>query len=214
VTGARRASAPDWIAGLSASLAAPGILVAHRAIGEADDKALLPEEAVFLRGASAGARRESGAARAAARDLLAKLGHAGAAIGRAPSGAPLWPQGLVGSLAHDGRDAVAAVARARDFSGVGIDIEPDEDLPTEMAELVATGAERARYAPDFLRCRVLFAAKEAVFKAVHPLDGVFLDFHDIEVDLDRGRAMVRGGRVVEVGAKAFGSVVALAFIRA
>jgi 4'-phosphopantetheinyl transferase EntD len=214
VTGARGAVSPDWIAGLPASLAAPGILVAHRRIGEDGERALLPEEAALLRGALAGERRESGAARVAARDLLARFGHGGAPIGRAPSGAPLWPQGLVGSLAHDGRDAVAALARARDFAGVGIDIEPDEDLPAEMVDLVATEAERARYAPGFLRCRILFAAKEAVFKAVHPLDGLFLDFHDIEVDLDRGRALVRGGRVVEVGAKAFGSVVALAFIRA
>lgn len=206
--------ASDWIAGLPETLAAPRVLVAHRLIAEGNEGALLPEEAAIFRDVSLSARRQSGAARAVARTLLARFGHEGVAIGKAPSGAPIWPKGVVGSLAHDGRTAVAALAREDEFAGVGIDIEPDEALPPEMVDLVATPTERARYAPDFLRGRVLFVAKEAVFKAVHPLDGKFLDFQDIEIDLEHGRAALRGGRVVEVGAKAFGSIVALAFIRA
>ena len=49
-------------------------------------------------------------------------------VTKAPSGAPLWPRGIVGSLAHDRAVAVAAVARAADISCLGIDIEPAERI--------------------------------------------------------------------------------------
>ena len=65
-----------------------------------------------------------------------------------------------------------------------------------MLELIATPQELRRIADDPLRGRLLFAAKEAVYKAVYPLDRVFLEFHDIEVDLALSQAMTRTGRIV------------------
>lgn len=202
----------DLIADLAMALAEPGILIAHRFVAAGDEGELFASEAQHFQKASQQSQRQSGAARAAARGLLCRLGHDRAAIGKAASGAPLWPEGVVGSLAHDDRVAVAAIAWARDFAGLGIDIEPDEDLPAEMIDLVATPAERSRYERAFQRSRVLFVAKEAVFKAVHPLDGVFLDFQDIEVDIESQVAYVRSGRAVRVKVKASGHVAALAFI--
>jgi 4'-phosphopantetheinyl transferase EntD len=206
----------DLIANVTAAIAEPGIFIAHRLISAGDAGELLAGEALHFQMASERSQRQSGAARAVARELLSRLGHGGAAIPKSPSGAPVWPAGVVGSLAHDDRVALAAVARARDFAGLGIDIEPDEDLPAEMVDLVATPAERSRYGLNFLRGRALFVAKEAVFKAVHPLDGVFLDFQDIEVDVENQVAHVRSGRAVRVKVKASGQiaghVAALAFI--
>jgi 4'-phosphopantetheinyl transferase EntD len=200
------------IANLATALAEDGIFVAHRLIAAGDENELLAEEALHFRTASRQSRRQSGAARAVARGLLSRIGHDGGVIGKAASGAPLWPEGVVGSLAHDERVAIAAIARTRDFAGLGIDIEPDEDLPPEVVDLVATPVERSRYGRSFLRSRALFVAKEAVFKAVHPLDGVFLDFQDIEVDVESEIARVRAGRAVRVKIKASGHVAALAFI--
>ena len=68
---------------------------------------------------------------------------------------------------------------------VGIDIEPAVPLPPDMLELIATPQELRKIADDPLRGKLLFAAKEAVYKAVYPLDRVFLEFRDIEVDLAR-----------------------------
>ena len=204
----------DPLATMTARLAEPGLSIGHRIIAEGDEGALLAGEAQLFQQASLQAKRQSGAARLVARRLLAGYGHDGAAIGKAASGAPLWPAGMVGSLAHDSGVAVAAVARSQDFTGVGIDIEPAENLPGEMVDLVATPAERSRYAPSVLHSRVLFVAKEAVYKAIHPLDGVFLDFHDIEIDLDRQVAIVRGARTVSVRVGVSSHVVALAFVRA
>jgi 4'-phosphopantetheinyl transferase EntD len=51
---------------------------------------------------------------------------------------------------------------------------------------------------DPLRLKLLFAAKEAVYKAQFPLDRSFLEFQDIEVDLARGQAATRTGRIVAI----------------
>ena len=204
----------NLLSAMTARLAEPGLSIGHRIIAEGDEDALLTREAPLFQQASLQAKRQSGAARLVARRLLAGYGQDGAMIGRAASGAPLWPAGIVGSLAHDSGVAVAAVALSSDFAGVGIDVEPAENLPGEMVDLVATPSERSRYAASLLQSRVLFVSKEAVYKATHPLDGVFLDFHDIEIDLDRQVAVVRGARTVRVRVGVSSHVVALAFVKA
>ena len=119
---------------------------------------------------------------------------------------------MVGSLAHDSHVALAAVASSRDFLGVGIDVEPAELLPADLLDLVATPRERANLAADPYRGRLLFVAKEAVYKAVFPLDRTFLDHHDVEVDLAARRARVANGRDVELRFCLSPRLAALAFI--
>ena len=101
-------------------------------------------------------------------------------------GAPIWPAGVVGSLAHDEAVAVAAVGLRRDFASIGIDVEPAGALPADMFALVATPRERRMIDDDPVKAKLLFAAKEAVYKAVYPLDRVFLEFGGIEIDLATG----------------------------
>jgi 4'-phosphopantetheinyl transferase EntD len=81
----------------------------------------------------------------------------------------------------------------------------------ELVDRVATPTERRRYAASILRSRLLFAVKEAIYKAQYPSDGVFLDFHDIEVDLELNRAVTRSGRTFAISATPFPRVFALAF---
>lgn len=174
-----------------ASLALPGLLVGHRMITAGDETAMLDAEAVSIGASTIARRRASGAARILARELMARLGVANGPVPRDPSGAPIWPAGLVGSLAHDDTIAVAAVGRAQDFKAIGIDTEPATPLPTDMLDLVATPSELQGLAEEPLRGRILFAAKEAVYKASFPLDRAFLEFHDITVDLAGRRAVTR-----------------------
>ena len=179
-----------------AALAPPGVLIGHRLISRGDEEALLDEEAASMASPVIALRRASGAARIVARRLLAQLGHARAPLPRGASGAPIWPAGIAGSLAHDERIAVAAVGRRIDVGSVGIDSEPAVLLPPDMLELIATPQELHKIVDDPLRGKLLFAAKEAVYKAVYPLDQVFLEFHDIEVDLAGRKAVTRSGRVI------------------
>jgi 4'-phosphopantetheinyl transferase EntD len=200
----------DPLAALIQSLAKPGIEIGHRFIAEGDEDALMPGEADSFSDAAASVRRGSGAARIVARVLLERLHHRGIPIPKAPSGAPLWPRGIVGSLAHDRAVAVAAVARAADVSCLGIDIEPAEPLPDDLANFISTPAERLRYGKNFLQGRHLFVAKEAVFKAVYPEDGIFLDYKDIDIDFARREAITSYGRKVTIEAAAASHVIALA----
>jgi 4'-phosphopantetheinyl transferase EntD len=194
------------------ALAVPGIAIRHRLIAPGDEDALLPAEAPVFASSVVKVRRASGAARIAARELLTSLGHLNCPLLKDAAGAPVWPAGLVGSLAHDSHVAVAAVASSRDFIGVGIDVEPAELLPPDLLDLVATPRERANLAADPYRGRLLFVAKEAVYKAVFPLDRTFLDHHDVEVDLARRTARVANGRVVEFRFCLTPRLAALAFI--
>src|SRR5437868_11413851 len=116
----------------------PGIMIAHRLISVDDEHALMPEEAGAFARSVVKVRRASGAARIVARELLARLGHAGHALPKSASGAPAWPAGIVGSLSHDDEVAVAAVAPSRGIAALGIDIEPAEPLPADLVDIVMT----------------------------------------------------------------------------
>jgi 4'-phosphopantetheinyl transferase EntD len=194
------------------ALAVPGVLIGHRLIAPGDELALLPEELDALATSVDKVRRASGAARIVARGLMAQLGQAQQAVPKAASGAPIWPAGLVGSLAHNSQVAVAAMARRADFSSVGIDVEPAEPLDADLLNLVATADERKAIADDPYRGRLLFTVKEAVYKSVYPLDGAFLEQHDVEVNLAAGTATLRNGRAVRFRYSLSSHIVVLAFI--
>jgi 4'-phosphopantetheinyl transferase EntD len=196
------------------ALSVPGVVIGHRLILAGDEHALLPEEAPALAASVVKVRRASGAARIVARELLARLGHVGCALPKGTAGAPMWPAGIVGSLAHDDRVAIAAVGRSRDVAAIGIDVEPAEALPAGLLDMVATAQERLKIADDPCGGRMLFVAKEAVYKAVYPLDRTFLEHHDVEVDLAGRKAVVRNGRVVELRFTVSTHLVALAFLHA
>jgi 4'-phosphopantetheinyl transferase EntD len=194
------------------TLAIPGVLIGHRLISKGDEQALLPEEQRAFATSVEKVRRASGAARIVARRLMAQMGQLQQAVPRSASGAPVWPAGLVGSLAHNSQVAVAALARRMDFSSLGIDVEAAEPLEAGLLNLVVTPTERKAIADDPCGGRLLFAIKEAVYKAANPLDGVFLEHHDVEVNFAAGTAAVRGGRTVHFRHISSSHIVALAFI--
>jgi 4'-phosphopantetheinyl transferase EntD len=96
---------------------------------------LLPEEADAFCRSAVQVRRASGAARIVARTLIERLSHKQAALAKSSAGMPIWPKGILGSLADDPSIAVAAVSTSKSLTGIGIDIEPAEALPAELIEL-------------------------------------------------------------------------------
>jgi 4'-phosphopantetheinyl transferase EntD len=178
---------------LSAALAPLGVLVGVRRIRPGDEAAFA--DPGLGRPASLMRRRASGAARIVARDLLRELDADPAApLPRSPSGAPAWPAGIIGSLAHDDDFAAAAVARRGLIIGLGVDVEPAEPLPADLVDLVLNAAERREAKGDRVKQRLVFVAKEAVYKAIHPLDGTPLEYADIEVRIGEGGATLKDGR--------------------
>jgi 4'-phosphopantetheinyl transferase EntD len=166
----------------------PSVVVAVEASGDDDDESgLLPAEAAVMRNAVPKRRREFAAVRRCARRALGTLG----AVDCPPApllpgtrGAPGWPAGVVGSMTHCPGYRAAAVARATDLLAVGIDAEPHLPLPDGVLEAVTGPLERAGLAglgartPGVCWDRLLFSAKESVFKAWFPLTGRPLGFED------------------------------------
>ncbi|WP_214476027.1 4'-phosphopantetheinyl transferase superfamily protein [Mesorhizobium sp. dw_380] len=196
------------------AIAPASVRVGCRLIRHGDEAHLLAGEARSIPARQPAMRRASGAARWIAHGLLADMGISDVAILRAPSGAPVWPGGMTGSLAHDDDMAVAAVAPVGRIASLGIDVEPAQPLPDELQTLVATPADRTGAAPLHLAGRILFSAKEAVYKAVYPLDREILGYEDITVDLDARRAATKTGRKVRLAYCIAPRVVVLAFVEA
>ncbi|MER9138010.1 4'-phosphopantetheinyl transferase superfamily protein [Mesorhizobium sp. M0830] len=196
------------------AIAPAGVRVGCRAIRDGDEGHLLPEEARSMSVRQPAMRRASGAARWIAHELLTELGVNDVAVPRTPSGAPVWPDGITGSLAHDDDMAVAAVAPIGHISSLGIDVEPAQPLPDDVFALVAIPADRTDAADRDLAGRILFAAKEAVYKAVYPLDREVLGYEDIAVDLNSGQATTKSGRQVRLAHCDAPRVVVLAFVEA
>jgi 4'-phosphopantetheinyl transferase EntD len=195
-----------------AAIAPSGVRAGCRLIRDGDEAHLLPEEARSIPARQPAMRRASGAARWIAHRLLADIGVNDFALLRTPSGAPAWPGGITGSLAHDDDMAVAAIAAVGQIRSLGIDVEPALPLPDDIFALVAIPTDRTETADRHLAGRILFAAKEAVYKAVYPLDRQVLGYEDIAVNLKAGRATTTIGRSASLAYCVAPRVVVLAFV--
>ncbi|MFH8627343.1 4'-phosphopantetheinyl transferase [Streptomyces vietnamensis] len=148
---------------------------------------LFAEEEALMARAVPGRRREFAAGRRCAHRALAALGVPAAPLLRGRRGAPAWPAGTVGSITHCSGYRGAAVAPAARLLGLGIDAEPHAPLPSGVREAVAFGPEEARLRelaalrPDIAWDRLLFSAKESVYKAWSGHGGGLLGFEDAEV---------------------------------
>lgn len=161
---------------------------ATRSMWEAD---LAPDEARIVEGAAEKRRVAFAAGRACAHRALAQLGIEGASVPRGDDRAPVWPDGIVGSITHCDSHCAAAVASAGDVLALGIDVDESARMTSKLLDRITTPDERKALAacPDELeRGAVIFSAKESVYKAYHPSTGAFLGFEDIEIELfDDGR---------------------------
>ena len=151
------------------------------------ESTMFSDEAAAVAGAGAERRREFGTVRWCARRALRQLGVSAVPILPDGNRAPRWPVGVVGSMTHCAGYRAAVVARSGELRGVGIDAEPHAALPIDVLDLVLRDEERARLLtlaaadPGRHWDRVVFCAKEAVYKAWFPLTGQWLDFEDVSV---------------------------------
>ncbi|MEU9319699.1 4'-phosphopantetheinyl transferase superfamily protein [Streptomyces sp. NPDC048295] len=172
--------------------------------GSADEAFLYPEEEAVVARAVAKRRREFTAVRACARLAMEKLGLPPQPVLPGVRGAPRWPEGLVGSMTHCDGYRGAALARAADVASLGMDAEPHAPLPGGVLESVSLPGERERLTrmatrqPAIHWDRLLFSAKEAVYKAWFPLTGSSLGFEDADIDItaDPGQEQQGGFRAV------------------
>ena len=106
--------------------------------------------------------------------------------GIGPSGEPLWPDGISGSITHSGTQAMAVVVRERQAL-IGIDCEAI--LPENEAREIKDGIidvqeepvlSRSGY-PFALALTLVFSAKESLFKALFPRVQAYMGFDSARV---------------------------------
>lgn len=174
----------------------PSWVVSVAARRDPAEAVLFPEEEEFVVRAVDKRRREFATVRWCARRALATLGLPPVPILPGEAGAPGWPDGVVGSMTHCDGYRAAAVARERDADALGIDAEPHSPLPEGVLEAIARDEERellwklTRSSPDLCWDRLLFSAKESVYKAWFPANRRWLGFEDASVTLDSDGSFV------------------------
>lgn len=179
--------APDLAATLLEQLPA-GVLSAAAAVGPGVAPRF-DEEAALLGGAVPKRRDEFLTGRALAHDLLARLGCAPAPLLPGERRAPLWPDGVVGSISHGAGLCVVAVARADAVPGLGLDVEQAAPLKPKLWDRILLDEERALLADldedaAGRRAKLLFAAKEALYKSLAPRVTRVLGFDEARVVVD------------------------------
>lgn len=172
----------EGMAAALVSIAPSDVVTGVRAISAHDMGGLDATELAVVAKAVERRRHEFATGRALLRQLMES--RQPIAVGR--SRAPELPSGWVGSLAHDRAIAVAAVSQSPSVAALGIDVEPDEPLPADIARVVLRPEERR------LDAHLAFTLKEAAYKAWSSTGGEILDHHDVRLELDgrRFRAVV------------------------
>lgn len=172
----------------------PAAVAAEEAFDDPPDVVLFPEEEALLTRAVDKRRREFTTARVCARRAFSRLGCHPAPILPGPRGAPRWPSGLVGSMTHCAGYRAAALAPASELLSVGIDGEPNEPVPDRVFDMISLPDERDHLArlegaaadgwSGVAVDRLLFSAKESVFKAWYPLTERELGFAEASLRFD------------------------------
>lgn len=148
---------------------------------------MFPLEAAVVSRAVGQRRREFATVRYCARLALHQVGMPAVAILPDGDGVPHWPVSSVGSMTHCKGYRAAAVGRSRDFHAIGIDAEPHASLASATRDLTLRDEERSHLSalagsrPHVHWDRVLFCAKEAVYKAWFPTTRRWLEFVDVSV---------------------------------
>jgi 4'-phosphopantetheinyl transferase EntD len=185
----------------------PAGAVAVEAFGDDPGEEVFAGEEGAIGNAVPSRRREFVTARRCAREALESLGCRPAPIHRGRGREPLWPAGVVGSITHCDGYRAAVVAPVDVLAGIGVDVEPNAALDESLVPSIASAAEVRHLAglyrdgPSVAWDRLLWSAKESVYKVWYPLTGRWLDFLDADLTFDpptrtfAARLLVPGDRL-------------------
>jgi 4'-phosphopantetheinyl transferase EntD len=168
----------------------PDGIVAVEAFEDLPDEPVFPGEEDLVANAVEIRRREFVTGRRCAREAIVKLGYEPVAIRSGPRREPKWPSGLVGSITHTVGFRAAAVTRRNTFASIGIDAEQNGKLPDGLEASITVAGEPKMLAglksafPATHWSRLLFSAKEAIYKAWYPITTRWLGFKDARLKID------------------------------
>ena len=180
---------PDWLA-----IAARNILPSTVVVSETDPRLLYtglhPKERAAMTNMITTRSREYSAGRMAAREALAQLHVFGQPVIQGQDRAPIWPTGIVGSIAHTSTHCLAVAAQAYDIESIGIDIETNCALNPDLIPEICTPKEREWLDQQPLLHRgklahLIFSAKECTYKYQYPLTREIFGFETLRIQIDQ-----------------------------
>ena len=153
---------------------------------------LLPEEQAIAESFGSQKRRaEFTMGRICAHEALSRFGLESKPILRNPeTREPLWPDSVWGSITHSAGFAAVAVGLKKEIKGVGIDLESFSRsvnfnirkhvcVDSELEWLESLPTKQANRA-----LRIIFSAKESIFKCLYPGTKTYLSFKDAAVSVN------------------------------
>ena len=162
-------------------------------IHSTSNQKLHPAEENYFSQLSSDSRKEHyRSGRICAGEVLSKLGTLGQPVLRDPqTREPLWPEGISGAITHSGKWAAAAAGKTSDVSGIGIDLEDlERQVDFRISRHVCIPEEQKwlqECGEDFLEqnLKIIFSAKESIFKAFFPYTRTYLHFHDARILMEQ-----------------------------
>lgn len=150
---------------------------------------VLREEADIVRDASKKRQNEFLAGRHCARRALMRLSVHDFPLLAGEDRVPIWPGGIVGSISHADGYCGVALAREEEVQSVGLDIECICEVGAECWKMICTDAELRWLTSLPLteqqdNAAIIFSAKECFYKCQYAMTKRWLDFHDVEIDID------------------------------
>jgi 4'-phosphopantetheinyl transferase EntD len=143
------------------------------------------QEERLIEGSVIKRQREFRAGRNAARAALKQLDAPSGPLLRGKHREPIWPRGFIGSISHCDDSCITACVKKGKIISLGLDVEPLKPLKPGIARYIETEGERLfmERHPE-LPPRLIFSAKESLYKCYHPLVRRFFGFHSVELDID------------------------------
>ena len=150
------------------------------------------EENYFSQLSSVSRKEHYRSGRICAGEVLSKLGTLGQPVLRDPqTREPLWPEGISGAITHCGNWAAAAAGKTSEVLGIGIDLEDlERQVDSRISRHVCIPEEQKwlqECGENFLEqnLKIIFSAKESIFKAFFPYTRTYLHFHDARILMEQ-----------------------------
>lgn len=131
-------------------------------------------------------RAEYLASRYCLQQALASWGITDFVLSNGPDRAPLWPEGINGSLSHTHQQICALLTQRQDvIPGVDCETIMSEEMASETWKMLIGVGEKQRLAqsevPFATALTVAFSVKESLYKALYPQIKQFMDFSAAEI---------------------------------
>lgn len=173
---------------------------------------LPPDQREYARGLPEVRANEFSSGRRSARAALTHLGCAEPTVAR-EGRRPVFPTGFVGSIGHTRKMATACCGPSTTYHGIGCDIERcDRAMSDRVTRRITVDVEASSVSALDHGQTLVFAAKEAIYKAVNPITDEYFDFLDVVLSVDLGNQSFSGkcvgprrsAPVIDSGRGAFG----------